>query len=78
MDFTLPPEIEDIRLRTRTFVEAHVLPLERDPVNFSEHENIPHQRLEPVREAARKAGLWAPQSPQAFGGMVQGLSLIHI
>jgi len=69
MDFKLPPEIEDIRLRTRAFVEAHVLPLERDPVNFSEHENIPHERLEPVRQLARKAGLWAPQSPKAFGGM---------
>jgi acyl-CoA dehydrogenase len=69
VDFTLPPEIEDIRLRTRAFVEAHVLPLERDPASFSEHENIPHHRLEPVREKARAAGLWAPQSPVAFGGM---------
>jgi acyl-CoA dehydrogenase len=69
MDFTLPPDIEDLRLRTRAFVEAHVLPLERDPANFSEHENIPPERLEPVREQARKAGLWAPQSPKEFGGM---------
>ena len=40
MDFTLPPEIEDIRLRTRAFVEEHVLPLEADPGNYDEHENI--------------------------------------
>jgi hypothetical protein len=26
MDFTLAPEIEDIRLRTRRFVEERVLP----------------------------------------------------
>ena len=69
MDFTLPPEIEDIRLRTRAFVEAHVLPLESDPANFSEHENIPNERLAPVREKAKAAGLWAPQSPKEFGGM---------
>jgi len=69
MDFTLPPEIEDVRLRTRAFVAEHVLPLERDPVNFSEHENIPHERLEPVRAKAKQAGLWAPQSPKEFGGM---------
>ena len=31
MDFTLSPEIEDIRLRVRAFVEEHVLPLEADP-----------------------------------------------
>ena len=44
MDFTLSPEIEDLRLRTRAFVEEHVLPLESDPVNFAEHENIPDDR----------------------------------
>ena len=70
MDFTLPPEIEDIRLRTRAFVAEHVLPLEADPENFSEHENIPLERLAPVQAQARKAtGLWAPQSPKEFGGM---------
>src|ERR1700758_1481828 len=69
MDFTLSPEIEDLRLRTRAFVEAHVLPLERDPQNFSEHENIPEARLEPGRAEAEAAGRWAPQSPREFGGM---------
>jgi acyl-CoA dehydrogenase len=69
MDFTLPPEIEDLRKRTRSFVETHVLPLESDHENFSEHENIPLARLAPVQEQARRAGLWAPQSPKEFGGM---------
>src|SRR6478672_8613878 len=69
MDFTLAPEIEDIRLRVRAFVEEYVLPLEADPENFSEHENIPEARLAKVRERAKKAGLWAPQSPKEFGGM---------
>ena len=69
MDFTLSPEIEDIRLRVRAFVEQHVLPLEADKENFAEHENIPAARLAPVREKAKKAGLWAPQVPKEFGGM---------
>src|SRR2546422_7304520 len=69
MDFILPPDIEDIRVRTRAFVEEHVLPLEADPENFSEHENIPLERLEPVQAKAKAAGLWAPQSPKEFGGM---------
>ena len=43
MDFTLSPEIEDIRLRVRAFVEKEVLPLEADPENFADHENIPHR-----------------------------------
>ncbi len=69
MDFSLPPEIEELRLRVRAFIEEHVLPLEKDPVNFSEHENIPQDRLDAVRVKARAAGLWAPQSPKEYGGM---------
>ena len=74
MDFTLSPEIEDIRLRVRAFVEEHVLPLESDPANFADHENIPHERLAPIREKAKKAGLWAPQAPKEYGGM--GLPIV--
>jgi acyl-CoA dehydrogenase len=69
MDFSLSPEIEELRLRVRAFIEKEVLPLEADPVNFSEHENIPMSRLAPVREKAKKLGLWAPQSPKEYGGM---------
>src|SRR5690242_12422777 len=69
IDFTLPPEIEDLRQRVRAFVEENVLPLESDRENFSEHENIPLERLAPVRAKARKAGLWAPQTPEELGGM---------
>ncbi|MGE5165009.1 MAG: acyl-CoA dehydrogenase family protein [Sphingobacteriales bacterium] len=69
MDFTLAPEVEDLRLRLRAFIEEHVVPLEADPQNFSEHENIPEARLAKVREKAKKAGIWAPQSPKEYGGM---------
>ena len=69
MDFALPPEIEDIRLRTRAFVEQHVLPLEADHHNYDDHENIRLDVLARVREKAKAAGLWAPQAPKEFGGM---------
>ena len=69
MDFSLSPEHEELRLKVRAFIAQDVLPLEKDPANFAEHENIPHERLEPVREKARKLGLWAPQSPKEYGGM---------
>ena len=66
MDFTLSPEIENLRVRTRAFVEEHVLPLEADPANFSEHENIP-------RRAAR-AGAREGQGGRAVGAAVaQGI-----
>jgi acyl-CoA dehydrogenase len=69
MDFSLSPEIEALRLRVSAFVEQHVLPLEAEPENFSDHENIPLARLAAVQEKAKKAGLWAPQSPEEYGGM---------
>jgi len=73
MDFTLSPEIEDIRLRVRAFIEKEVLPLESDPENFTDYENIPPERLAPVRAKAKAAGLWAPQSPKEYGGMGLGV-----
>jgi acyl-CoA dehydrogenase len=69
MDFSLSPDIEALRARVSAFVEQHVLPLEAEPENFSDHENIPLARLAAVQEKAKKAGLWAPQSPEEFGGM---------
>jgi acyl-CoA dehydrogenase len=69
MDFTLPPEIENIRVRTRAFVAEHVLPLEADRANYDPHENIRIDILAPVQAKARAAGLWAPQAPKEFGGM---------
>ena len=69
MDFTLSPEIEDIRLRTRAFVAEHVLPLEADPGNYDAHENIRLDLLATVQAKAKSAGLWAPQAPKDYGGM---------
>lgn len=69
MDFTLTPAIETLRLRTRAFVEEHVLPLEADPGVYDEHENIRLDLLAPLQQKAKAAGLWAPQSPKEFGGM---------
>ncbi|HEX2653629.1 MAG TPA: acyl-CoA dehydrogenase family protein [Xanthobacteraceae bacterium] len=69
MDFTLTPEIEDIRVRTRAFVDQHVLPLEADPANYDAHENIRLDVLAPIQAKAKAAGLWAPQTPKDYGGM---------
>ncbi|MFG1463863.1 acyl-CoA dehydrogenase family protein [Xanthobacter sp. DSM 24535] len=73
MDFTLPPHIEAVRARTRTFVADHILPLEADRANYDAHDNIAEPVLERVRAKARAEGLWAPQTPQALGGMGIGM-----
>ncbi|MCA3391036.1 MAG: acyl-CoA dehydrogenase, partial [Roseomonas sp.] len=40
MEFSLPPEIDDMRRRIRRFVDEKLIPLEADRANFDEHENI--------------------------------------
>ena len=74
MDFALPPALEDVRARTRAFVETEILPLEADPASYDAHENIAPGPLEAARVKARAAGLWSPQAPKEFGGM--GLPMI--
>jgi acyl-CoA dehydrogenase len=74
MDFSLPPEIEALRLKVRAFVAAHVMPLEADRANYDEHENIRLDVLKPLREKAKAEGLWAPQMPKARGGL--GLPMV--
>lgn len=69
MDFSLSPEMEDLRLRTRAFVDEHVLLLEADPANYDDHENIRLDILRAVQAKAKAAGLWAPQAPKDYGGM---------
>ena len=69
MDFTLPPAIEEARRRARQFVEDEVLPVENDPANYDDHENITLAALRPLRAKAKVAGLWAPQMPTERGGM---------
>ena len=73
MDFSLPPEIESCRGRVRDFVAEHIRPLEADPANADEHENLRDDVLQEVREKAKAAGLWALQMPPERGG--QGLSI---
>ncbi len=73
IDFSLTPETDAIRLRTKAFVAEHILPLETDLANYDEHENIRSDLMEAVRMRARAAGLWSPQVPKERGGM--GLSV---
>ena len=74
MDFALPADVAALRERIRAFVAARILPLEQNPANFDEHENIRVDLLEAIREGVKAEGLWAPQMPAARGGL--GLSVV--
>jgi acyl-CoA dehydrogenase len=74
MDFALAPDVEDLRRRVAAFVRERILPLEADRANYDEHENIGDDALQRLRAEVKAAGLWAPQLPQALGGL--GLSVV--
>lgn len=69
MDFTLPPEVDELRLKVRDFVEREVMPLEADRSNYDPYENIRLELLDEMRSKAKAAGLWAPQMPKHRGGL---------
>lgn len=73
MDFALTSDIDAIRLRIRSFVREHLLPLEHDPASYDEHENIRLDVLDRYRSLARQSGLWALQMSKSRGG--GGLSI---
>ncbi len=74
MDFTLPPAIEDYRRRVRAFVAEHVMPLEGNPEAYDAHGNINEAHLKPLREKARREGLWCFQMPKSRGR--QGVGVV--
>jgi acyl-CoA dehydrogenase len=74
MDFSLPPELDAVRQRTRAFVADHILPLEADRSAWDAHENIADEPLARMRDKAKAVGLWSPQVSAVHGGM--GLPMV--
>ena len=74
MDFTLSPEVDELRLRIRDFTQTRIIPLEADPDSFDEHENIRLDLLDELRGEVKAQGLWAPQMPRERGGLGLGVA----
>ena len=66
IDFSLSPELADLRDRTLAFVRDEVIP--QEPY-VEEHGGLPAQRLAALREKARAAGLYAPHVARVWGGL---------
>jgi acyl-CoA dehydrogenase len=73
IDFTLSPELEEIRLRVRGFIDDVVKPGEAE---MGAIENIDRadyiKRIFEMRNQAQQAGLWLPHMPKEWGGMGLG------
>src|SRR5579875_1553754 len=76
IDFSLPPELVDLRDRTLAFVRDEVIP--QEPY-VEEHGGLPTERLAALREKARVAGLYAPHVAREWGGLgldMRAMSLV--
>jgi acyl-CoA dehydrogenase len=72
IDFTFSPDIEELRLKVRQFVDEVVRPRE---ANIAERENDRRFLVKSIiemRVAAKDRGLWLPHMPKEFGGMGVG------
>ena len=76
IDFTLSPEVEELRRRVRTFVEEVIAPV-ADRIEGSDggaglsgKERV--SALIGLRKQARAVGLWLPHMPPEWGGMGLG------
>jgi len=72
IDFTLSPELEEIRAKVRAFVTAEIVPviekMEADGVTGRDRITI----LLDLRKKAHAAGIWLPHMPKEWGGMGLG------
>jgi acyl-CoA dehydrogenase len=73
IDFTLTPELEDIRHRVRDFVDDVVKPGEEQIGNTEDIDRDEYIKiLIGMRGKAQEAGLWLPHMPEEWGGMGLG------
>ena len=74
IDFSLSPELEAIRERTRDFIETVVKPAESKIIR-DDRKSLVAGIIE-MRGEAQKRGLWLPHMPKDWGGM--GLSHVEL
>ena len=78
MDFTVPPELEDLLARVRAYIAEDALPAEaeiEDPTDVLKSWHV----VDRLRDRARERGIYTPHLPEEWGGLgigVLGMSLI--
>ncbi len=72
IDFSFPPEVEDVRQRVRAFVDEEVRPGEQRLAAEGAGRADWRATLQALRASARDQGLWLPHMPAEWGGMGLG------
>jgi acyl-CoA dehydrogenase len=71
IDFTLPPEVTEVRERIRAFMQDEVGPTE-ERLRRGRDLGAWRPALQALRDKAKAEGLWAPHMPRKWGGMGLG------
>ncbi|MBW2312567.1 MAG: acyl-CoA dehydrogenase family protein [Deltaproteobacteria bacterium] len=72
IDFSFPPEIEQVRTQVRRFLDEVVRPAEQAIADSDDDRDTLVKNVITMRKAAQEWGLWLPHMPEEWGGM--GLS----
>src|SRR5215468_8107841 len=72
IDFTFPPEIDELRLKVRRFIAEVVRPREAEIEKRENDRRFLVQSIIEMRVAAKDWGLWLPHMPKEYGGMGVG------
>ena len=72
IDFTLPPEVEEVRVRVRTFMEAEVRPVQQRLEHNESERRAYVEEIVKLRAKAKEQGLWNPHLPAEWNGMGLG------
>jgi alkylation response protein AidB-like acyl-CoA dehydrogenase len=73
IDFSIPPEIENMRKTLSKFMEEYVYPNE---AHADEHEGLAPEIEKDLQNKVKELGLWAPHMPKDEGGM--GIKVIEL
>jgi acyl-CoA dehydrogenase len=68
IDFEIPKDAQEIRLRVRKWVHDECIPAEKKITDKDSYKSV----LNTLRKRAREQGLWCPFIPKEYGGMGLG------
>jgi acyl-CoA dehydrogenase len=72
IDFSFPPEIEQVRQQVRRFCAEVVRPAEAEIAAHEGDRKVLVEQVIKMRKAAHEWGLWLPHMPEEYGGMGLG------
>jgi len=72
IDFNLPPDVEDVRLRVRKFMDEEVRPAEDELRGRNGDRESYVKAIVGLRKRAQELGLWNPHLPAEWDGMGLG------